>query len=102
MWPIFPGAKLERDGPWVISLALLLTPGQEERGFPELAPSPIPKGEATEVTVMGDGAGTDGEWTDSRVLGILELIDVSTVLVPCMLVSHDEDMQSYNGTRKIC
>lgn len=41
---------------------------------------------------MGDGVGIDGEWIDSRVLGILELIDVFIVLVLCMFVFYDEDM----------
>lgn len=77
-----------------------MTPGQEERRVPELAPSPIPK--ATIVTVMGDGEGTDGEWTDSCVLGMLELTDICTGLLPRVLVPHNEDMQSSNGIRKIC
>lgn len=49
---LFPWVYLERDGLWVISLDLLFIPGQEEREASALALSPIPKGEASEVTVL--------------------------------------------------
>lgn len=45
---LFPEAELESDG-------LLLIPGQEEREAPALVPSPVPKGEATEIPVQTVG-----------------------------------------------
>lgn len=92
-----------------------MIPGQEEREAPALVPSPVLKGEATEIPVQTLGraengltvcprdAGAAGSGCWSRWVGMLEpLGGASTCLLPHKLVSRNEDMQSSNGIKELC